>query len=375
MKILFGGGGSGGHFYPIIAIAERVHEVIDAEKIVDARLYYLSDSPYDQKALFDNGIAFRPIMAGKLRRYFSIQNVLDILKLPLIIFRALWQVYLIFPDVVFGKGGGSSFPVLLAARILGIPVIIHESDSVPGRTNLWAAKFARRIAISFEEASAFFPAEKTAYTGQPIRKEILVPLSEGAHEYLKLDPSVPTLLILGGSQGAEFINDVVLRALPELLPKYQIIHQTGDRNLETSEKIAGVVLKDNPYKERYRAFGFLNDLSMRMAAGIATLVVSRAGSTIFEIAAWGKPSVLIPITDSNGDHQRKNAFNYARAGACEVVEENNLTPHVLVSEVSKITDNPAVHAAMSEAAKKFHRPEAAALIARELVNLALEHER
>ena len=119
------------------------------------------------------------------------------------------------------------------------------------------------------------------------------------------------------------INDTVLQALPELLKKYQIIHQAGAIHLETTLKLTGVILKDNPYGERYRVFGYLNDLSIRMATGISKLIISRAGSTIFEIAAWGLPSIIIPITDSNGDHQRKNAFNYARAGACTVIEENN----------------------------------------------------
>ncbi|MDP3958134.1 MAG: UDP-N-acetylglucosamine--N-acetylmuramyl-(pentapeptide) pyrophosphoryl-undecaprenol N-acetylglucosamine transferase [bacterium] len=374
MRILFGGGGSGGHFYPIIAIAERIRDIIEEEKIVDAKLYYLAPEPYDEKALFENGIAYRPITAGKLRRYFSFRNAIDAVKTAVGVLRALWQVYLVFPDVVFGKGGWASFPTLLAARVLGIPVMVHESDSVPGRTNRWASKFARRIAISFEEAVSFFPAAKTAYTGQPIRKEILKPLKEGAHEYLKLDPTVPTILILGGSQGAELVNDAVFRALPELLSAYQVIHQVGPKNLENAEKLASVILKESPHAGRYRAFGYLNDLSMRMAAGISSLIVSRAGSTLFEIAAWGIPSILIPITDSNGDHQRKNAFNYARAGACVVVEEANLTPHVLISQIAKLMENEAGRAKMAEAAQKFHRPDAAKVIAKELIALALEHE-
>ena len=276
--------------------------------------------------------------------------------------------------MVFGKGGYASFPVLFAARILRIPIFIHESDSVPGRTNLWASKFAARIAISHEEASAYFPKEKTAYTGHPIRKEILTPLSNGAYEYLKLNPNVPTMLILGGSQGAMLINDTVLQALPELLKKYQIIHQAGAIHLETTLKLTGVILKDNPYGERYRVFGYLNDLSIRMATGISKLIISRAGSTIFEIAAWGLPSIIIPITDSNGDHQRKNAFNYARAGACTVIEENNLTPHVLISEVEKIMSDKGISDKMAKNARAFYRPDAAETIAKEIIRLALQHE-
>ncbi len=375
MKILFGGGGTGGHFYPIIGIVQALNDLIEKEKIIDAQIYYFSTSPYNQKTLFENGITFKQISAGKMRRYFSFLNAVDLVKTFFGVLGALLKVYLIFPDVVFGKGGYASFPVLLSARILGIPVFIHESDSVPGKTNLWAAKFAKSIAISWEEAARYFPEEKTVFTGQPIRKDILIPLKEGAYEYLKLDSSVPTILVLGGSQGAELINDILLRALPELLSKYQIIHQVGEGNLETTQKLAGVILKGNPNKDRYQVFGYLNDLSMRMSAGISTLVISRAGSTIFEIAAWGLPSIIIPITDSNGDHQRKNAFNYARVGATTVVEEGNLSQHVLVSEIGKIMASKELREKMATAAKKFYRPGAAMVIAKEIINLALEHER
>ena len=374
MKILFTGGGSGGHFYPIIAIIQALNEKIDKEKIVDSKIYYFSDSPYNKRALFENGIIYQNIPAGKLRRYFSVSNFFDIFKTIFGIIRAVINVYFVYPDVVFGKGGYSSFPTLLAARILRIPVFIHESDSVPGRTNIWASKFAGRIAISYEEASKYFPKEKTAYTGQPIRKEILVPLGEGASSYLNLDSSVPTLLFICGSQGSEIINNALLDILPRLVEKYQIIHQTGNNNIEDIEKLSGVILENSKYKERYRPFGYLNDLSMRMSAGISSLVISRAGSTMFEIAAWKLPSIVIPITNSNGDHQRRNAFNYARTGACTVIEESNLSPHVLEAAIEKLMNNKKLLKTMSEAASKFHNPKAAETIAREIIEMALKHE-
>ncbi|MEK7582192.1 MAG: undecaprenyldiphospho-muramoylpentapeptide beta-N-acetylglucosaminyltransferase [Patescibacteria group bacterium] len=374
MKIMFGGGGTGGHFYPIIAIVQALNEIIDKEKILNAKIYFLSTTPYNKRVLFENSITYRKIPAGKLRRYFSILNFFDVFKTIIGIFKSLWVIYSIYPDVIFGKGGYASFPTLLAARILKIPVFIHESDSVPGKTNIWASKFAKRIAISYEEASNYFPKEKTAHTGQPIREDILKPLHEGAYEFLKLNPTVPTILILGGSQGSELINDTALRALPELLPKYQIIHQVGNTNLDTVEKLASVIIKDSPYKDRYRVFGYLNDLSLRMSSGISRLVISRAGSTIFEIAAWGLPSIIIPITDSSGDHQRKNAFNYARFGACTVVEENNLSPHVLISEIKKIMETAVLEDKMRKGAKNFYHPDAARTIAKGIISIALEHE-
>lgn len=374
MKILFTGGGSGGHFYPIIAVAQKINKIIEDEKILDAKLYYMSNSPYSSKILYENGILFRKTSAGKLRRYFSINNFFDVFRTFFGSIKAIFELYAIYPDVVFSKGGFASFPTLFAAKILRIPVVIHESDSVPGRTNLWAGKFAKRIALSYKEAAEYFPADKTAYTGQPIRKEIEMPLKSGAKEYLGINDDIPVIMIMGGSLGARIINESIIDVLPDLVSKYQVIHQVGNANVDEMQKMADVVLHDNPNKNRYRVFGYLNDLSMKMTAGISSLVISRAGSTIFEISAWGLPSIIIPITDSNGDHQRKNAYNYARSGAANVIEEKNLTPHVLLDQIEKLMMNKALLDNMSKSAKEFYKSDAAEKIAREIVNIALEHE-
>ncbi len=374
MKILLAGGGTGGHFYPLIAVAEEITKIVDQEHILDAKLYYLADSPYDPPALAEHGIEFREISAGKLRTYFSVKNIIDVFKTFFGIFGALWEVYKIYPDVVLSKGGYMSFPVLLAARILRIPIVIHESDSVPGRVNLWAAKFAKSIAVSFEEAGQYFPKEKTAWVGQPIRHELENTLKEGVFEYLKLNPVVPIILILGGSQGAEIINNAILDILPALLEKYQVIHQVGRRNLEEVQIRTKVILKDNPNINHYQIFPFLNKLALKMSAGAASLIISRAGSQIFEIASWGVPSIIIPITNSQGDHQRKNAFNYARSGGSLVIEESNLTSHVLLAEIDKLMSDQKKMMIMATKAKAFAKPDAAAKIAREVINIALSHE-
>src|SRR3989338_9287012 len=135
MKIVFTGGGTGGHFYPIIAVAERVNQIIDREKIVGMKLYYVSDNPYDKEMLFENGLIFEEIKAGKMRTHFSLvsflKNISDVFKTFFGTLNAIYKMFTIYPDVVFGKGGYSSFPTIFAARILRIPVIIHESDSAP----------------------------------------------------------------------------------------------------------------------------------------------------------------------------------------------------------------------------------------------------
>lgn len=372
------GGGTGGHFYPLIAVADEIREICRTEKLLAPTIYFMAPDPYNKKELFDHEITYVPVMAGKRRVSPSIGgrilNIFDIFKMGWGVLSAIFKLYSIFPDVVFAKGGYTSYPALLAARILGIPVVIHESDSVPGRVNLWASKFAQRIAISYKEAIEYFPKEKTAYTGNPIRREFTETLSTGALEYLKLESDVPVVLILGGSQGAQIINDAVLSALPKLVSKYQILHQTGKKNFLEVSRTANVVLEGNDYITRYHPFDYFNTLAMRMAAGVTSLIISRGGSTIFEIAAWGIPSILIPITTSNGDHQRKNSYNYARESSALVIEEANLSPEIIVNEIDRILGNQQLQDKMRSGAKSFARLDSAHLIANEILKIALKHE-
>ncbi len=376
MKIVFTGGGTGGHFYPIIAVVEKINLIIDRENILKAKLYYVSDNPYDKEMLFENGLLYEQINTGKMRTYFSFKNFSDIFKTFFGVINGLFKIFSIYPDVVFSKGGYASFPTILAARILHIPLVIHESDSAPGRVNKWAGHFAKKIAVSFPEAGEYFPKNKVAWTGQPIRAEIEHPAGKReALEYFKLESDLPVILVLGGSQGAELINNTILDALPRLVEKYQIIHQTGVKNFKMVTERAEVVLGDNPNKLRYLSMPFLNPLALRMASGAATIVISRAGSMIFEIASWGLPSVLIPITNTNMDHQRKNAFNYARSGACSVIEEANMTANILSSEIERITENKEAYDLMAQSAKAFNKPDAAMKIAQAIMDIAMSHER
>jgi UDP-N-acetylglucosamine--N-acetylmuramyl-(pentapeptide) pyrophosphoryl-undecaprenol N-acetylglucosamine transferase len=374
MKILFSGGGSGGHFYPLIAVAESLNKIAKEENLVSAELYFMSDSPYDAESLVENNINFIQIPAGKIRRYFSILNFFDFFRTGWGVLVALKKVFKIYPDVIFSKGAYASFPVLMAARLLRIPVIIHESDSVPGKTNLWASKFATKIAVSYPDTAKFFPTGKVAYTGNPLRKSVLMIDKAGGHEYFSLEKSIPTILIIGGSLGAKLINERILDSLPKLIEKYQILHQTGKNNVTEVIGTSDIILANNPNKNRYRIFDYLDNLNLTMAAGAADLIISRAGSTIFEIACWGIPSIVIPITETNGNHQRINAYDYARSGAASVIEESNLTTNVLIGEIDRILQDKNLQTRMSTAAKNFTKPDAADKIAREIITIALSHE-
>ena len=176
MKIVFTGGGTGGHFYPIIAVVQKINQIIDDENIIGTKLYYISDSPYDREMLFENGLIYEAVNTGKMRTHFSLKsffkNFFDIFKTILGMINGIFKMFSIYPDVVFGKGGYASFPAIFAARILRIPVVIHESDSAPGRVNKWAGHFAKKVAVSFIETADYFPPKRVAWTGQPIRGEI-----------------------------------------------------------------------------------------------------------------------------------------------------------------------------------------------------------
>jgi len=379
MKIVLTGGGTGGHFYPLIAVSEAIEDLAKEKALIEPSLYYIGPKAFDAAALLEHDITHIKNSAGKLRQYSSFLNFFDFFRTGWGILRAIGHLYTIYPDVVFSTGGYAAYPVLVAARLLTIPVIIYDADAYPGRVSRWSAKFARSIGLAHPDAAKSFPErirDKIARVGHPIRKEIEKPAPEGGHEFLKLDRSVPTVFIMGGSQGAVAINDVVLDALPEMVRNYNVVHQTGTANLVETTRIAKLVLQDSPYEERYRPFGLLNTLALRMAAGISSLVIARAGSgTIFEIASWGIPSILIPIPKDVSHDQTENAYSYARNGAAVVMEQRNLTPHLLLSEISRIISDAALSRRMAEQALAFSRPQSALKIAKIIIETALEHEK
>lgn len=374
MKIVFTGGGTGGHFYPIIAVAQKLNQLLVREKIANVEMFYLSTEPYNERMLFDNKIIFKPVTAGKRRTYFSVQNFFDFFKTGWGVVKSIFQIFALYPDVVFSKGGYASFPTLFAAKLFRIPVIIHESDSAPGRVNAWAGRFAQKIALSYAEAGQFFPSGRTALTGNPIREEVLRPSGKDAFKELGLDPNIPVLLVLGGSQGAQIINSQMETLAPRLVEKYQVIHQAGEANIAEVKTTVNGLLGGNQNASRYHIYGYMDSETMKLASETATAVVSRAGSAIFEIAAWELPAILIPITESNADHQRKNAFAYARAGGAVVIEEANLGPNILLSEIENLMGDKNKRATMKASAKEFARTDAAEKIAEQIVAVLMRHK-
>jgi UDP-N-acetylglucosamine--N-acetylmuramyl-(pentapeptide) pyrophosphoryl-undecaprenol N-acetylglucosamine transferase len=378
MKIVLLGGGTGGHFYPLIAVAEAIEDLCAERTLLEPEFFYIGPPPFDPPSLLEHGITYKSNFAGRVRRFASILNIFDSFKVLAGIIRSIPQLFALYPDAIFSTGGFAAFPTLVAARLLRIPLVIYDADAKPGRVSLWSSKFARAIAVAHPEAASKFPSrvrDKIARVGHPIRKEILGVAKEGGFEFMQLDKSVPAILIMGGSQGARAINETVLDVLLDLVTRYNIIHQTGAANLDETTKIASVVLKDSPYASRYRPFGLLNTLALKMAAGAASIIVARAGSgTIFEIASWRIPAILIPIPQEVSHDQTENAFSYARGGGASVIEQRNLKPHVLAAEIDRLMQDAGLRSRMQEAAQAFAQPEAARKIARMLLDIGLEHE-
>ncbi len=368
MRILFVGGGTGGHFYPLIAVAEVL---VAQEQKPD--LYYMGPNQFDQAQLEKYGIKYIACPAGKLRLYPSIQNFFDLFRNFFGVFVAIYKLYVIYPDVIFSKGGYTSVPVLLAGKLLRIPVVIHESDAVPGRANKLAKNFARYIAIAYPEAARFFDAKKTALIGIPLRSEIT---KEAVDPFTKIGvPSdLPLIYVTGGSLGAERVNDIVLRCLDKLLPHYRIFHQVGPKRKDEIVLTAKSLIIDPELQNRYFVVERIEADMVSALLSAASLVITRAGSTtLFEIAVHGKPSIIIPIPEDISRDQLSNAYAFAHSGAASVLEEHNLTETLLVNEITAIIENKANWQQMSVAARSFAQTDAAAKIAGILIQIGEEH--
>ncbi len=366
MKILFTGGGTAGHIFPIIAI---VREIRRNYPYGGFEFYYIGPKDKFAANLFSKeGIEVKTILAGKIRRYFSFKNIIDIFKFPIEFLQAFYQIFVISPDVIFSKGGYGSIAASISGWILMVPIFLHESDISPGLANRIVSKFALEIFISFPvQKTKYFPVKKMLSVGNPLRKEILDGSKEEAKKLFKLTEEQPIILILGGSQGAQRINDILLTILPEILRNFEIIHQTGQRNFEQVKNEAEIIVTKD-FKKYYHPFPFLNEEELPHAYQAADLIISRAGAgSIFEIAAIGKPAILVPLPEAAQNHQVKNAYVFAENGAALVIEEANFTPHFILERIKHLFSQPEKLKEMAERTKEFSRPEAAKIIAEYIV--------
>lgn len=371
IKILFTGGGTGGHIYPIVAVARALNAIAEKERI-PLTLFFAGPADFDLEAVRQEAVTVFRVPSGKLRRYALWRAPFDAIKTGIGFLYSLLLVWIIMPDVIFAKGGYGSFTVSLAGRLYFIPLLVHDSDSVPGLVSRLLGKISSRVALSFPSAFSFFSPSKQVFTGNPIREELLHGNKEKTLSVFNLKGDRPLLLIMGGSQGSVRLNNAMGEIIREFLAAYEVIHQCGEANKELFTKelkdIYGVDITNQPY---YHLKGYLNEEEEALALNASDLIISRAGAnSIYEIAAVKKPSILIPLPESASDHQRQNALFYAQAGAGVIIEEANLTPHILLNEIKNIIENKNRQNAMSKVAEEFSKPDAAKKIAQALLELA-----
>lgn len=370
MKIVLTGGGTGGHLVPLIAFIREMRRQWRGKE--ELRFFYIGPKDdFVQVLLSHEGVKIRQIAAGKLRRYGGVgplsQNVFDLcFKMPWGVLQSLWIMFALGPDMMFSKGGYGALPPMMAAWMLRIPMFLHESDSRPGLANLVAGRFALKVFTSFPQ-TLDFPSKKAVPVGNLIRREILTGSKEEAKVLFHLVGDRPLLLVLGGSQGSQRLNDMILAMLDQALQEFEIIHQVGEKNLEQIKKEARVMI--NPASEQYyHAVPFLREVDLRHAYAAASLVISRSGSgVVFELASLGKPAILIPLPESAQQHQIRNAYDYASTGAAIVLEEPNLIPHFFMAKLRYLFSQPKELEKMSASAQSFARPNAAEIVSRYLI--------
>ena len=364
-KIIFTGGGTGGHTFPLIAIIRELKKIFPE----NLDIYYIGPKDNITKPYMEEeGVKVRYVFAGKIRRYWdlksSLQNIVDILfKIPIGIIQSIFHVFLISPDLVFSKGGYGSLPCVLVGRMFQVPVFLHESDSILGAANEILQRFSVEVFVSFPDTKGV-DNNKMVVVGNPIREEILTGDRGEGEKIFNLQKEKPLLLIMGGSQGSERINDIVLHILNEMLDYFEIIHQCGASNYEHVSAEANAIISKEEMKKEYHLYPLLSEKEIKHAYKLADLVVSRAGSgSIFEIAATGSPSILLPLPEAAQNHQARNAYFYSRTGAAVTLEEENLKPHFFLDRVKELFSPPMQLKAMRGNTTIFAKPRAGEVIA------------
>ncbi|MEK7463110.1 MAG: UDP-N-acetylglucosamine--N-acetylmuramyl-(pentapeptide) pyrophosphoryl-undecaprenol N-acetylglucosamine transferase [Patescibacteria group bacterium] len=383
IRILLVGGGSGGHIYPLIAVAQKIRYFAGTDSGNHLDLRYFGDAGGYEDLIKENGIKYSYVISSKLRRYFSFENFIDFFKFFIAIFQSLFKVFFFMPSVVFSKGGPGSLPILFVCKFFAVPIVIHESDSVPGLANLISGKMSKKIFLAFESAKRYFPNKNIGVVGNPIRNELIMGKGDSsaviteieqkeAKKQFDFNQERPVLLILGGSQGAVIINNFVIKNIEFLAVKFQILHQIGLDNFDEYKKDYDFLSQTLPdsIKNNYKFYPYLEN-NLKSAYIAADLILARAGAgTIFEIAYFGKPSILIPLPDAANDHQVLNAIEFEESGATIDIEQENFLSHLVLVQLETLISKTEILKKMSKSASVFYRPFSSETIAAHLLSFA-----
>ncbi|MFH0863651.1 MAG: UDP-N-acetylglucosamine--N-acetylmuramyl-(pentapeptide) pyrophosphoryl-undecaprenol N-acetylglucosamine transferase [Candidatus Gottesmanbacteria bacterium] len=338
---------TGGHLTPAIAMIEKLKQQ-GWEIIFVGRKYALEGEKIvsvEYQTITKLGINFLPIVTGRLQRSLTRYTVFSLTKVPIGFFQSLYWLIKYKPKIILSFGSYVALPVALAGWILNIPIITHEQSVVPGMATKIISKLAKTICVSWVETMSYFPKDKTVLTGNPLRREIFRKIQISDSQYPISDDNLPLIYITGGSLGAQTINDVVIQILPKLLEKFRIIHQCGSKDY--GKLLTNSNLLPATHKNRYILTKYVEFLDIGWVLNNADLVISRSGAnTVSELAALGKPALLIPLPWSGQQEQMKNAKILEQAGTAKILEQKNLDSESLsqcinsmIQDLQKYQDN------------------------------------
>lgn len=379
VRVLVTGGGTGGHVTPALAVVQTLREMAQGADWQPVFLYVGSLGGVEAEMARAAGLDFVGVQSGKLRRaknplrLISRRNLADMARVPVGIGQALAAVRRFRPDVVLATGGYVSVPPVIAAGLMHIPALIHEQTVQVGLANRIAARFAARIALTFEGALEDLPPKlrsRAVVTGNPVRAIVFE--GDKARALLRFgfaaeQNSLPTVYVTGGAQGARMINAALEDVLPELLEECQVIHQCGPQEEVHFQQVADRLSPER--RVRYAVRGFVRD-EIGDAYALADIIVGRSGAgTVTEAAALGKPAIFIPLVPTGGDEQTRNAQRAADAGAAVILPQSELSGAHLLSQLRPLLQEPGQREAMGAAARTLARPQAAQDLASVLLSL------
>ena len=364
MRIIVSGGGTGGHIYPAVTIANQIKE-----KQPDAEIIFVGTREGLECEIVPRyGYPIEFIEVAGFQRKLSLDTIKSTFKLLAGLIDALKLIRKIKPDLVVGTGGYVCGPVLFLAALQGIPTCIQEQNAMPGVTNKILAHFVKKVFLGYQEAGKYFGGNsEKIFTGNPIRKEILEVSRATAIEKFKLDPAKKTILVSGGSRGARSINDAMALVETSLAGRsdVQVIHIPGETG---HEKFIGQVEKNVLMSDNIKVFSYMHDMPLALAA--ADLAIFRSGAIgLAELMARGIPSILVPYPYATANHQEHNARAVEGAGAAVVILDKELTGEILLKQIESLLADDSKLQKMKAAAKALGRPEAAEDIARKVLAL------
>lgn len=354
MKVLIAGGGTGGHVVPALAIGRKLRDAFGAEV-----LFVGTERGLETKLIPEAGFPLELVKSGQLKNVSVMTRLKTFTDLPLGVLHCIRLIRSFRPNIVVGVGGYASGPAMAAAVLLRVPTLAYEPNALPGMTNRLVGKYVSAAAVAYEQTTHYF--RNATVTGVPVRPEIfdLPRKPEGA---------APRLLVTAGSQGAavfnEFVPKIAVRLL-EAVPGLTIVHQAGARNLEKTREAFAASGADS---SRIAVEAFLNDMPQQYAA--ADVVLARSGSTVSELCAAGKPSLLVPLPTAADDHQRKNAEVLGNAGASVVLLQKDVTEESLLGALTGLFADRERRERMSAAARSLAKPGALERIAEMVRGLA-----